>query len=383
MDLFEPVVAVERFHPNFANCVKNDNSYDRAVLSEWADGFVDRDGKFVEEFQTTFNSCFWELYLHAVLREAGCECDFTHHAPDFVVSGPRPFLVEATVALNAQDALPEWSSFDLNNRPSDLNEFNRVAMVRLLNSISQKSKKYIEAYQKEEHVKGKPFVLAVTPFDQPFFYLQVQRAIEAVLYDYYVDEQSYIDDPAATDTVSATSLNSVQKKSDVELPLGVFKDDSHEHIGAVLFNPCATWGKVRAIGDDPHPFMMFSAVRSDPSTGDCIAFRGLKAAYDELLSDGLRVYHNPHARYPLEWDVFQRPGVFQAACVDPESREWRWSMDRPPLVARNLITLNMPNGVEASAVRKQMGVEGDSGWRKIPFTQGLVDDIAAMQKKVE
>jgi hypothetical protein len=38
------------------------------VLTDWARGFIDRDGKFVKEFQTTFNSCFWELYVYAVLK---------------------------------------------------------------------------------------------------------------------------------------------------------------------------------------------------------------------------------------------------------------------------------------------------------------------------
>jgi hypothetical protein len=35
-----------------------------------------------------------------------------------------------------------------------------------------------KSYQSLPHVTGKPFVLALTPFDQPFFYLEVQRAIE-------------------------------------------------------------------------------------------------------------------------------------------------------------------------------------------------------------
>lgn len=39
-------------------------------------GFEDRDGKFVKEFQTTFNSSFWELYLFACLRDGlSCKVD--------------------------------------------------------------------------------------------------------------------------------------------------------------------------------------------------------------------------------------------------------------------------------------------------------------------
>jgi hypothetical protein len=381
MDLFTAVVPPARFHPNFAKIIGKRNRYDEAVLSKWAEGFVDRDGKFVEEFQTTFNSCFWELYLHAILKEAGCKIDFSHGAPDFVVRDPVPFNVEATVALNAQDALPEWTPLDLNLRPSDFNEFNRVAMVRLLNSISEKTKKYLKSYQHQPHVTGKPFVLAVTPFDQPFFYLQVQRAIEAVLYEYYVDEQEYFDDPSKSPSVKAKNLKSVRKNNSVELPLGIFNDASHAHISAVLFNSSATWGKVRALGDDPHPFICFSAARSDPNTGDFFVFRGMKADYHETLFDGLRVYHNPHATYPLDWRVFQEPGAFQAVCVSPQTYEWVFWMDRPPLAARNLITVNLPDDADVEMLKKEAVSRKKAIWQKLEYTPSLISEIVGMQAK--
>jgi hypothetical protein len=138
-------------------------------------------------------------------------------------------------------------------------------MVRLLNSISEKTKTYRESYQHLPHVAGKPFVLALTPFDQPFFYLQVQRAIEAVLYGYYVDEQEYINDPSKFASTAAKNLETVRKSDTVELSLGIFNDDSHAHISAVLFHSSATWGKVKALNDDPYPFILFSAAGSDPN----------------------------------------------------------------------------------------------------------------------
>ncbi|HVV00233.1 MAG TPA: hypothetical protein VHH88_02655 [Verrucomicrobiae bacterium] len=65
MDLFTPVVSEKELHHNFTRMLGADSAADRAVVSEWAVGFVDRDGKFVREFQTTFNSGFWELYIFA------------------------------------------------------------------------------------------------------------------------------------------------------------------------------------------------------------------------------------------------------------------------------------------------------------------------------
>ena len=47
MDLFKPIVAADRLHHNFLATIKPNASGVREILSGWADGFVDRDGKFV------------------------------------------------------------------------------------------------------------------------------------------------------------------------------------------------------------------------------------------------------------------------------------------------------------------------------------------------
>ena len=137
MDLFTPIVPKDAWHPNFAAEVRHPNVWNRAVLNEWATGFVDRDGKFVREFQTTFNSCFWELYLHAVLRARRCSVDFGFESPDFVVTGLVPFSVEATIASHAKGTAPEHRRAGV-PLPDDLNELNRQAIIRLSNALQGK-----------------------------------------------------------------------------------------------------------------------------------------------------------------------------------------------------------------------------------------------------
>src|ERR1700684_3908537 len=110
-------------------------------------------------------------------------------------------------------------------------------------------------------------------FDQPFFYFQVQRAIEAVLYGFYVDEQEHIDDPSKGVAIAAKTLKTVRKSETVELPLGIFNDNSHAHISAVPLSSSATWGKVKALNHDPYPFIFFSAARFDPRDSDFYVFR--------------------------------------------------------------------------------------------------------------
>jgi hypothetical protein len=83
VDLFMPVVPLSRQLPNFRALVSKSVEAERHVILDWSRGFLDRDGKFVVEFQTTFNSSFWELYLNAALKSLGFSLDFTQTAPDF------------------------------------------------------------------------------------------------------------------------------------------------------------------------------------------------------------------------------------------------------------------------------------------------------------
>ncbi|WFU14468.1 hypothetical protein [Bradyrhizobium sp. CB3481] len=100
LDLFTPVTTDDKLHPNFRRTLDPGAAGVRAVPNGWADGFEDRDSKFVREFRTTYNSFFWELYLFAVLNELDIAVDFSHTAPDFVTHG-LPLAIEATIASHA------------------------------------------------------------------------------------------------------------------------------------------------------------------------------------------------------------------------------------------------------------------------------------------
>ena len=190
MDLFTPVVSEEVQHPNFRMITKYANTLNQDVLNELASGFRDRDGKFVKELQTTFDSSFWELYLFAVMKRFHLEVDFSFNAPDFVITNHGGINVEATIASHAQGSTPE-SVQPGAPIPDDLNEFNRQTIIRISNSLAAKRKKYIESYAALPHVQNRPFVLAVGAFDRPFAWLTCQRAIEAELFGYYVDEERF------------------------------------------------------------------------------------------------------------------------------------------------------------------------------------------------
>ena len=198
MNLFDPVVEEGRFHQHFRALLHPLRKNDREEFLRWADGFPDRDGKLIQEFQVSFNSVFWEVYLFAVFKAYGFTLDWTHRSPDFLITaGAHQFTVEAVTANAATGKPNEW---DKTYSPKDFAEFNidklnKEAMVRLSNAILSKYRKYTTDYAVMPHVKRRPFVLAVGPFEQPFFNHQYNRPIRAVLYDHYVDEPAHTANP--------------------------------------------------------------------------------------------------------------------------------------------------------------------------------------------
>src|SRR5688500_15019348 len=175
LDLFSPRVPDNEQHPNFRMLADTKLSApEQRAIGNWADGFIDRDGndKFVKELQTTFNSAFWELYLHAAFRELGCTVDYSFHAPDYVLNSSfGHLLAEAVTAAHALGHAPEWE------RPIDLRaiqDLNReevlaLASIRLSNAVTAKADKYKKSYSSLAHVPDKPFLICVAPFEQPFF----------------------------------------------------------------------------------------------------------------------------------------------------------------------------------------------------------------------
>ncbi len=336
MDLFTPIVPEEAWHPNFAAQILRPNPWNRAVLNNWAAGFVDRDGKFVQEFQTTFNSCFWELYLNAVLRERGFSVNFDFQSPDFVVSGQKPFTIEAAIASHAKGTLPEHRRAEA-ELPDDLNELNRQAIIRLSNALHAKHEKYKSYYAAMPHVTGKPFVVALAPFDRPHFNMSCQRAIEAFLYNYYVDEEEWISAGARESPVPKSLLFSVKKETGADIELGVFQNGGMPEVSAVIFSTCATWGKLRALSADPNPNILFTALRLNPKGPIPHCINASKREYKETLLDGLRVYHNPDANHPLDPATFRSPDVMQSY-YSHDAEEWEHEQTEGQLLSRSVFT---------------------------------------------
>lgn len=333
MRLFNPIVDESRLHQNFRNIIATGNGFNLDVLNDWAKGFVDRDEKFVEEFQTTFNSSFWELYLYAVLKKYNMPVDFSYVQPDFCIPSLN-LNIEATIASHAQGTEPEYTRFNKVS-PPDLTDFNFQTIIRLSNSLTAKHRKYIESYSTLDHVKDRAYVVAITNFDQPYSFMACQRPIEAVLHGYYVDEERYATS-GQEGPLKGDELLQVFKDNGSPVALGMFTGPEYKEISAAIFSSCANMGKVRAMSSDPSTGIVFNALRLNPVSVKPHHISCPKRQYEENLFDGLRVYHNPFATHPLDTALFRHRSVFQSYFVNGD---WVYEQSEGQLLFRSVTTI--------------------------------------------
>jgi hypothetical protein len=287
MDLFTPVVAPEKLHPNFVKTLHSNAEGIRRVLSGWAEGFVDRDNKFVIEFQTTYNSPFWELYLFAVLRQLNIAVDFTKMAPDFVAV-TQPLAVEAVIASHAQGDLPEWQKTFEDLIKLEPRVVHDQSVIRCANALFSKAATYQKSYAALPHMKERSFVIAIANYGTPFFSMMGDTPMQRLLFD-------------------PTDEKTIKKANGSPISLGVFCTPELAHVSGVLYSSLATFGKARALSDG-HEDCTFQATRIR-NHSETIRLELKKPEYKEALTDGLRFFSNPYASLPVDAQLFRDPSI--------------------------------------------------------------------------
>lgn len=239
MNLFQTRLPENRLHESFKQIV-NDPNYApvREVIQAWGAGLLDRCGeqkKFVTEFQTTFNSSFWELYLNKAFSELGFSVDYTKASPDFCVTTPGGyrFNVEAVIADRPHDLLPADTDRSSDDGKSE-NTLKLAGKIRDKLDIFTGIKGNKFPYSTLKHVQGMPFVIAVAPFNSDHSLMQNNELINRVLFG--------IDSPDLS-TGNQEKILSVSKPSGAPVEMGIFTNDSYKEISAVFFSTTGTYSK--------------------------------------------------------------------------------------------------------------------------------------------
>lgn len=304
-----PVVDENRFHPNFARILKIATPEEREVLADWSSAMVDRDGKFVIEFQTTFNSSFWELYLASLFRSWRLNVDYAHSRPDFVVTSGRfgKFSAEAVVASNPKDGLPQWTNkFD--ELPPPRETVLDLAVQRLAQAVTEKRNKFRDSYSKLAHCAGLPYIICVAPFEQPWGFLQGTEAIARVVFGGR-RPVTIKDDGGVERVVGTSSGPAPYKPSGAAVPIGLLEDPSFSDVSAVFFSGLATWSKVRALAKRNSANLLFHYQRWDIDLWAPVGGTATRNGYVESLVDGAHLFLNSHAVRPIDPEPWLEVGV--------------------------------------------------------------------------
>ncbi|MGL1294667.1 YecA family protein [Vibrio parahaemolyticus] len=331
MKLFDVQLPLEdgKYHNKFSMlCTEPTYRIEKDIISDWAKNFQDKDGKFVNEFQTTFHSSFWELYLNKAFHEMGFSIDFDpkHYAPDFILNGEDGFNVEAVVSNIKANGNPESSRTyehllqNLMEFSSD-EEFSSIideAIVRHSNSIQSKLIKYIGHSENGKIKKGyrdlswvdetKPFVIALASYDQIEYGKESFYSMLALLYGIYFSPENY----------RYELKESIKKPgTDSDIKLGIFKDESFSDISAVIFTCNLTLGKLTSLAiSQGMPSLKSSILIKllDEYIGeDFIRSIPMEVTptTPESLFDGLYIFHNPKAKIKLSSEKFSQSKIME------------------------------------------------------------------------
>ncbi|MDH2274506.1 hypothetical protein [Moraxella porci] len=306
MNLFEQInIGEEKLHPKFL-ILKNQMIFgERQIINDWIKEFVDRDNKIVKEFQTTFHSSFWEFYLNALFKEAGFSIDYSKNRPDFIITSPTPFYVEAVVSNIKKQGITEdqrtyddlfqnITSFYLReNFENQLYE----AITRYSLSINEKKKKYEEKYSKLEYVnKDLPFVIALSGYEQISYGNNFVFPLMALLYGRVYDNKTntYHD----KDTIPKPNTNS-------KIPIGLFLKEEYSNISAIIFSCTITLGKLTSLAIS-HGYFNPNGVITIRQDNEFPTYKIQEVSKEtpEYLSDGVFIFHNPLAKNPLDKNLF-------------------------------------------------------------------------------
>ncbi|MCE4937449.1 hypothetical protein [Aliivibrio fischeri] len=375
MELFKPAVKEDRLHPLFKRIIST-KDYEPTidVINSWATGLMGRkkeSKKFIQDFQLSFNSSLWELYLNKAFVDFGFSIDYSKESPDFNLchrSG-RIVNVEAVTSNNRDNLKPEYYLNESLRSASmqDNDGFLDDSTIKLAGKLKDKRDLFIgtnnkkHPYHSLEHVKGNPFVIAVAPFDNHLSYSQNNMAINRVLYG--------INPPPPMG--NGQKISHISKGNGQKVELGIFTNPSYKEVSAVIFSTTGMFGKavvqagleniVRATRYRQMDVDEFMAKEGPNMLGT--THKIVKPGYDvfsmRILSgdfvfgsdmylypsnehkeshlDGLHIYYNPYASVPLDKDLFSAYEVTQND-FDISTREMIANHNDGSLVSRQTFT---------------------------------------------
>lgn len=306
--IYEQIVSDNKLNPYFKTLMESEGfSPAKEIIGEIVYAFEDPDGNYIEQFQSSgFNSRIWELYLYALLHEEDFEIGRDYSAPDYLCHKfgrtDITICIEA-VTVNPTEGGPEQlptSTQDIQNKLKD------YIPIKFGSPLYSKLRK---RYWELDHVKGKPLVFAIEDFHQTGSLLWSGSALIDYLYGY---RWSWKKDEKGNLLIIPEKIDK-HKYGDKEIPSGFFFLPDAQYISAVLYSNSATISKFNRMGKlagfgSPRVTMVREGMyhNHDPNASEPLLFRVEVSpeTYTETWAEGLSMYHNPRALYPINPNLF-------------------------------------------------------------------------------
>jgi len=306
-DLFQDLKNSGSMHPNFI-VLREQVGFSSAkeVLKEISYHYKDIDGNFIEQFQSIngFDSRVWELFLFCFFREQYFSFKRNFNAPDYIIEKLNYKIAVEAVIVSRKKGLGDGASLNSKEIQARLN--NEVPLL-FSNALYDKMKK---KYWEKDHVKGKPFVIAIADFHDAMSMTWTSTALSDYLYGYKY-EHSF--DTNGRLLVKPVKIGNYKKENGTEIPSGFFFLPESENVSAIIFSSCGTIAKFNRMGKQAGlGSSKVTMIRTgffynhDPNAAKPMNFTyQVDESSSESWSEGVIIFHNPNAKCPLDPDMFE------------------------------------------------------------------------------
>ncbi|HCE4658649.1 TPA: hypothetical protein NGT07_004551 [Vibrio parahaemolyticus] len=291
VDLFTPVVPLHKQHLYFSKLSQEEAFVPaKTVINELMSHFVDIDGNFVEQFQSTgFDARLWELYLNTYLNEEQLFFNREYNAPDFIVEKyGKKVAIEAVIVGRKPDN--PVSAFKVEPKYLDPSEVK-------------------EKHKNEMPIKfGSPLVFAIADFhdDQSMQWSSTAliNYLYGVKHDFDYDENGKL-------VISALKIDK-HELNGKEIPSGYFFQPDSENVSAIIFSASGTISKFNRIGKQAgfggdniimHRFGTCHDHNPNASLPKTFMYQ-VTTESTETWAEGLSMFHNPNAKFPVPEELF-------------------------------------------------------------------------------
>jgi len=299
-DLFQELNNDEKQHPNY-KLLKTSVALSPAkeTIKEVSYHYKDIDGNFIEQFQSLngFDSRVWELFLFCFFREQFFSFKRNYNSPDYIIEKfNQEIAVEAVIVSRKTDL-----DVQLKSQEEIQEKLNNDVPLLFGNALFDKMKK---KYWEKEHVKDKPFIIAIADFHDTMSMTWTYNALLEYLYGY---KYEHTFDREGKLIIKPVKIGDYVKPNGTKIPSGFFFQPNSENVSAIIFSSSGTlskfnrMGKQAGLGSKVTTLIRMGTYYNHEPNADkphLITYT-VDENSNETWSEGVVVFHNPNAKIPL------------------------------------------------------------------------------------